>query len=462
MIWRSKLLLIGVSNEFNFEHIQIDACWRQVMANILVVYGAKSYPLRATTEDHLYCFRRYSNQRCFYFNSLILGKPWYRKLPSFLRRISFDLVIFYLDLLNIQWSPYSLEKFVKQAQYFKETQATKVALVQDEFYNTDSLGSFISEFKIDHVFSLADPSEWAKIYSTVDFEKVNFHRSLPGYLDEEKLAEIERLASFEKDRPITIGYRAIRYPNLQWRGRHGFKKFEIADIFERKAREFGISTDISTNAKDVFLGNEWYRFLLRSQYTIALEGGASILDHDGSVRQRTEAYLAEHPQACFDEVEQACFPGRDGELNYMAISPKHLESCATKTCQILVEGNYNGILTPGIHYIELKSDFSNIDQVLRDVKEDRLRSQIVERAYKDIVGSGTYTYRSFVHWVLELVLPNQPIVKSYKLGEQLLYAWSRLFELYQWAYLAVLSGTIRNMRRFFPAAFEAFLRRLVA
>lgn len=431
------------------------------MANILVVYGAKSYPLRATTEDHLYCFRRYSGQRCFYFNSLVLGKPWYRKLPSFLRRIPFDLVIFYLDLLNLQWPPYSLEKFAYQAQAFKDMRATKVALVQDEFYNTDVLASFISKFEIKHVFSLADPSEWKKIYPTVDFEQVKFHRALPGYLDEKKLAEIDQLAKVEKDRPITIGYRAIQYPNLQWRGRHGFKKFEIADVFEKKAKEVGVSTDISTNAKDVLLGNDWYRFLLHSRYTIALEGGASILDHDGSVRQRTEAYLAEHPQACFDEVQQACFPGRDGELNYMAISPKHLESCATKTCQILVEGKYNGILRPGIHYIELKSDFSNIDQVLRDVKEDRLRSQIVERAYTDIVASGAYTYRSFVHWVLGLVLPDPGRAKPDKLKVQLLYAWSRLLEAYQWAHLALLSGSIRNIRRFLPAGFETFLRRLV-
>src|SRR5512141_420802 len=119
------------------------------MANILVVYGAKSYPLRATTEDHLYCFRRYSGHRCYYFNMLLLRKPWYRQVPRFLQRTKFDLIIFHVDLLNVQWPPYSLEKFIPQAGYFKDMKAVKVALMQDEFYHTDMHNSFIREFGID-------------------------------------------------------------------------------------------------------------------------------------------------------------------------------------------------------------------------------------------------------------------------------------------------------------------------
>lgn len=432
------------------------------MANILIVYGAKSHPLRATTQDHLYCFRRYSGHRCYYFNMLTLGKPWYRKPPQSIRRERFDLIIFYLDLLNIQWTPYSLEKFTRQAEYFREVKAVKVALAQDEFYNTNLLDCFVRELEIDHVFTLAPETEWHKIYPGVDPQKVRFHRALPGYLDERRLREITRQAETGEDRPITIGYRAVKEQNMPWLGRHGFLKLEIADLFETYARKFGISTDISTSAKDVLLGNAWYGFLLRSKYTIAIEGGASILDRDGSVREKTEAYLAEHPHASFDEVEQACFPGRDGELNYIAISPKHLESCATRTCQILVEGEYNGILTPGVHYIELKRDFSNIEQVMEYVRKDDLRLQIVERAYKDIVESGAYTYRAFVQWVLDLTLPEQPEIELTRPNSVLSYTWSRVFESYQWLNLAITSALLRTLRRHLPAGFETFLRKVFA
>ena len=441
------------------------------MANILVVYGAKSYPLRATTQDHLYCFRRYSGQRCFYFNMLMPRKPWYRKVPSFLRQISFDVIIFYLDLLNIQWPPYSIDSFMKQGEYFRGLQAVKVALAQDEFYNTDSLDCFVREYKIDHVFSLAAEPEWSKIYPGVDFNKVRFHRVLPGYLDEKRVEQINQMADLIDNRPYAIGYRAIRQQNQHWLGRHGYKKVEIAEVFEEGAKEFNLLTDISTRAEDALLGNEWLKFLLRCRYTIAVEGGASVLDHDGSVRERTETYLAKKPGANFDEVEKACFPGRDGELNYMAISPKHLEACATRTCQILVEGDYNGILIPDVHYIELKRDFSNIDQVLQAVKEDRIRSTITQRAYSDIVTSGRFTYRYFVASVLQdsIGLHVDPIIlqsrkplddwKHGKLYTRFAYGLSYLFECIQWIEVAFLTSSVQLIRRRFPESVELVLRK---
>lgn len=428
------------------------------MANILVVYGAKSYPLRATTEDHLYCFRRYSGHHCYYFNMLLLRKPWYREVPDFLRKTHFDLIVFYVDLLNIQWPPYSLEKFARQADFFKEMQGVKVALMQDEFYHTDALECFVNEYAIDYVGTLAPQSEWRKIYPNVDMEKVKFIRVLPGYLDDKRIAEINQLAGASQNRPIAIGYRAVKQQNMHWLGHHGFKKLEIADLFDKKAKEFAISTDISTNSKDVLLGNQWYQFLLQSRYTIAIEGGASILDRDGSVRERTEAYLAGHPQARFEDVEQACFPGRDGEFNYMSISPKHLEACATKTCQILVEGDYNGILAPGIHYIQLKRDFSNIDQVMHEIRQDRSRSQITERAYQDIVASGKYTYRHFVDSLLEQVLDQSAATRGAQSWKSLSYYWSRAVEAFQWLEVLILSTAIKAIRRFMPKSVESLLR----
>ena len=380
-----------------------------------------------------------------------------------LQKVSFDLVIFYLDLLNIQWPPYSLESFTKQAEYFRNLKATKIALAQDEFYKTDSLDRFIREFKIDHVFSLAAESEWPKIYPTVDFKKVKFHRALPGYLDEKRVEQIDHIAASVNERPITIGYRAIEQQN-QRLGRHGYKKIEIANVFEENAKKFDLITDISTLAEDTFLGNDWLRFLLRCKYTIAIEGGASILDHDGSVREKTDSFLKKYPHASFDEVEEACFHGRDGELNYMAISPKHLEACATRTCQILVEGDYNGILIPGLHYIELKRDFSNLDQVLLDVKQDHLRARITENAYRDIVASGIYSYHTFVKQVLVDTIPDrlQDTTRSTLDTFSVAYFWSRIFESIQWIELIFVSGIVKFMRRFLPPKFENFLRKVFA
>ena len=177
-------------------------------------------------------------------------------------------------------------------------------------------------------------------------------------------------------------------------------------MFLAKASSNDFTIDISNRHEDTFLGDEWYKFLLRCKYTIGVEGGASILDKDGKIRTKTHEYLYNHPNASFEEIEAACFPNLDGYLKFSPISPRHLEACVTKTCQVLVEGDYNGILEAGKHYIELKRDFSNIDQVLSILKKDNLRQDIINRAYEDIVESGKYTYQVFVNFILEKSLNN--------------------------------------------------------
>jgi hypothetical protein len=154
----------------------------------------------------------------------------------------------------------------------------------------------------------------------------------------------------------------------------------------------------------VLYGDDWSRFMARSKYTIGVEGGASILDHDGSLRARVYDYELDHPHASFAEVEAACFPGRDGELKLFAVSPRHLEACVSRTCQVLVRGEYNGVLEAGRHYIPVEPDFSNLDDVLETMRRDDRRHAISEAAFEDVVRGGRWTYRGFVAEV-EAVAP---------------------------------------------------------
>jgi hypothetical protein len=180
---------------------------------------------------------------------------------------------------------------------------------------------------------------------------------------------------------------------------------DLADVVCRTAQDRGLVVDSSTRAEDTLLGNDWYAFLGKCRYTVGVEGGASILDADGRLKDTTRAYVAEHPDADFDEIEAACFPGRDGEFNFRALSPRHLEACATRTGQIVVEGEYDGVLRADVHYLELKRDFSNLGEILEKVQLDEGREEMVNRAYEDIVSSGWYSYRAFVRTVLTAALP---------------------------------------------------------
>ena len=364
--------------------------------NILFIYSYASYPMRSTTWEHLRCFQNYASDSVYYLNLALKDVPWY------VGTVDFDLIIFHTLFLTNHWggADYYRNVLMKKVEQFKKSKAVKVMLPQDEFYFSDLYCEFINDFGIDIVFSVAPSSTWRKIYRSVDFNKVRFFNVLTGYLDDNKSQKIVEMGKSLDDRPIDIGYRVSGKP-YYWFGRHGFLKNQIAEKFIEKASQKGLKIDISTRDDDAILGDDWYRFLARSKYTMGVEGGTSMIDPDGTIRQRTEAYLKEHPGAPpFEEVEAACFPGVDGSCNLFAISPRHLEVCATRTCQILTEGEYNGILKPGKHYIELKKDLSNLDKVLDMIKQDHLRREMVENAYQNIVASSKYTYNSFVNFVI--------------------------------------------------------------
>lgn len=421
--------------------------------NILILYVSNQYPMRATLWDQLYCFRRYSDHNCFYLNFTVRRVAWY------LKHVKFDLIIFGTLFLATRAADEWFSDPRERAQPLKSFEAVKIAFPQDEYLRTGVLADFINEFSLDWIFSLSPKTEWSKIYDRLDMSKVKLSHVLAGYLDDATVERIERLAREGAPRDIDLGYRTWRAaPNL---GRHGFLRQQIAEVFQAEAPKHNLQTDISTRKEDTLWADAWYKFLLRCKYTISVEGGATVLDRDGSIQQKTESYLAEHPDASFDEVEQACFPGLDGGLRYVAISPRHLEACATRTCQVLVEGEYNSVLVPGRHYLELKRDFSNLEEVLDNIKQDNLRQEITEHAYRDIVASGNYTYRSFVDQVLRESVPETQRAARENSGwsSALIYHWMRISDFVAWVQVALnlhsFGAQARNKtRRLLAAVFS--------
>ncbi len=356
--------------------------------NVLIAYGLMQWPLRSTIRDHLSSFRKYARSRCFYLN---LGA---RRVPRWLRRVPFDAVIFHHTLTGQRMQPPVLAWQLRKAEALRELAPLRIALIQDECVYTDAMSDLIEDFAVDHVFSVAPASEWRKIYSGVDHERVHFHQQIPGYLDPATVARIDEIVAKTPERPIDIGYRA--WAGLLSLGRHGLLRRQLAEAFAAEAPKRGLSTDISTDLGDVHHGERWFHFLASCKYTIGAEGGATVLDRTGEFKRRTDAYLTEHPGASYEEVEAACFPGEDGKLALFAISPRHMEACATRTCQVLVEGDYSGVLRAGEHYIELRRDLSNLDEVMELIARDTERERITEAAYRDVVASGRHTYKRMV------------------------------------------------------------------
>ena len=398
--------------------------------DVLVVYGLFTHPLRSTVEDHLLAFRRYSGRRVFHLNARV------QDVPRHLLRRRYDMVVFHTTFLSNRWAPELFAEMCERIEPLKAVEGVRVAMPQDEFLRTKLVSEFIDDFGVDVVCSVAPESEWPKIYPTVDRGRVRFHRVLTGYLDDRTVKRIDRIVRATPHEDIDIGYRAWR--GADWLGRHGTLKGTIADAVNQQGPARGLRLDVSTRDEDTLLGDDWFRFLARCRYTIGIEGGASVLDIDGSIKERTERYRAEHPAATFAAVEAACFPGEDGKLALFAVSPRHLEACATRTCQVLVEGSYNDVLQPDRHFIELRADLSNLGDVLDTLGDEQRRARLVEAAHRDVVASGRYTYRAMVADVERVAMEESATARipAARPADRAALVLNRVLERVAWARVA--------------------------
>ncbi|WP_429259802.1 hypothetical protein [Paraburkholderia sp. GAS334] len=307
--------------------------------------------------------------------------------------------------LNLRWSPEYFAEKIAPLRQLRRFDGPKIAMPQDEFVHTDVLAEFLSEIGCTHVLSAASSVDADKIYRK-RLPNAVLMQKLTGYLEQSTLSRIESMRQENIARDIDVGYRA--WHAEPWLGEHGLLKLKLAqEATKVAARRPDIAFDVSTDEKAMFMGDDWYRFLLRCKTTLGVEGGASLLDRDGSALTRTRAYLSQHPDATFEEVRDACFPGQDNSLALFALGPRHLEACATRTCQLLVEGEYQGVLRAGIDYLPIARDFSDLEEVCERARDEAECKRIADNAWQRVVGSGQYTYRGFVHSVEnDIIVPS--------------------------------------------------------
>lgn len=368
-----------------------------MLSNVLIVYYYPTYPCRTAITDHIYSFSRYSGLNTRTINAAV---PWAKKIAA---SKSWDVVIFHNTFLLQRVAPSSFTALRERYAFLKTNSKYRIALPQDENSHTDGLVQFIKEFEVSSVITVAPETEWRTLYGSLIDSAIKFCGGLTGYLDDKTVARVNGLAKSEalRENPVDIGYRSFRATARL--GRLGKLKWEIAERLKELVRGNEFSIDVSTDLADTLVGDEWFRFLLRCRYQLGVESGASLIDRDGRIRQSCMDYERANPDASFEEVEAACFPGEDGNIAYKALGPRHLEACLTRSCQILIEGDYNGALTPHVHYIPLKADFSNFREILDSLDDEERRQEMVDVAYRDVVESRNFSYQNYVEMVLSQV-----------------------------------------------------------
>lgn len=389
---------------------------------ILVLYSLRNKKIRKTITEHLYSFKKYAPEHQFiYVNVDSSGIPFY------LKQIFFDAVLLHYTFL-------AGERFLpgnawdRKIKGLDDLKGYKIAIPQDEYCCTDRLIQLFDKIKVDVVctcFYTQEDIHFA--YESHLSHEINYVSVLTGYIDENLVGELDSYVLPYAHRKIDIGYRASMLPaNF---GKHGQLKYELIGEFTERLKNSGLTLDIkrsnttisSEDKAAIKLGDAWNHFLLECKAFIGCEGGSSLIDFDGTIQEKVYAYSCKHPDAKFDEIESACFPGMDFNISCFAISPRHFEAVITKTLQILVEGYYGGIFKPGVHYLELKKDYSNFEEVIAQLSNNEKCQEMIDRSFEDIALSGRYTYKSFVNTVLENINSSNGTLQKSAIDDMLIW-----------------------------------------
>jgi hypothetical protein len=176
------------------------------------------------------------------------------------------------------------------------------------------------------------------------------------------------------------------------------ERTRVAEYFSQNGFQSDLVRDIRMGRKLRLTRKLYVDFLNSIRCTIGAESGTYYLEKTDSTQKKVEAFLSLYPKATFEAVFERFFKGYPDPVNGKAVSSRHFESIGTKTCQVLLEGYYNGILKPDVHYVCLKKDYSNIQDVIERIKDRGYVQKLVDSTYEYAAEGHTYSHRVLDVW----------------------------------------------------------------
>lgn len=347
--------------------------------NILVLFNPDSLQT-LFVQQHLGCFRQFSRHSIHYVAATFESEAHF----PFDR---YDAVVLHFGV-RLCFEGVLAPAFADALRSFR---GPKILLIQDEYDLPFVAARMMADLGIDVVFTTV-PEEFRPVfYPPERVSSVTFRQCLTGYVpyDRPAASSLPPIA----ERETWIGYRGRKLP--VWYGRLGAEKHEIGPRIMEACRLRGIPHDIHGDEDSRINGAGWFDFLMRSRAVLGTESGANVVDCDGSIRAEVLTEQERNPRIGDAELYETLVAKHDGRVRMNQISPKIFEAIGLKTALILFEGAYSGVLSKD-HYIELKKDFSNVEDVLKRVSDAEALQAMVERAYTDIVETGRYSYEVFV------------------------------------------------------------------
>jgi hypothetical protein len=334
----------------------------------------------STIVDHIFGIKKYSRHTIHVLSSR-------GELPGDLDLHRFDGIIIHYSLVAC------MDAFIgpNGRISIREFQGLKIAFVQDDYRFINRTVDAMRDLGVKILFGLVPEDIIDEVYSPERLPGVVRETVLAGYVPE----HLTRLSvpPFAK-RTIDIGYRARKLP--AWIGGLGQQKWIIAERFLEHCRQYNLTYDISTNEYDRLYGQRWIDFITNCKAMIGSESGASVCDFTGQIQERVEAHEREFPDTAFEFLRDLYFKDDDGRLAMNVISPRCFEAVALRTLMILYEGKYSNRLVPWRHYVPLKLDHSNFDEVLRVLRDPQRAQTIIDTAFEEVALNPNNMFPSMV------------------------------------------------------------------
>lgn len=233
-------------------------------------------------------------------------------------------------------------------------------------------------------------------------------------------------------RSIDLGVRFFRYhPHLGDNDRNQMMGYFVSQSFH-----FGLNVDICEQRLN---REKWISLLGKSKGTLSTEAGSWFIQQDDAIVREIQEYISDQagnkwiisasnirlrklvhkmPQWLRTMAQSIASSGlvryesnlaSDVQEEYIisrffsnrnpapvyskCISSRHFEAIGTRTVQILLEGRYNDILEPGIHYFSLSRDYSNVEELIDEFKDPVQRQSMTDAAYDHLRDSHTFEHR---------------------------------------------------------------------
>lgn len=336
----------------------------------------------STVTDHLDAFLNFSGHR-------VTQLSFIRHLPNLLKLERFDAIVIHYTIAIGYYIDHYIDRQTKEK--IRDFKGMKILFIQDEYRSVNAVHETLKFMGVDVLFTCLPEDEIHKVYPDETLPGVVKVNTLTGYVPK-KLVNLS--VPPISDRPIDVGYRTRKPPF--WLGELGYEKWQIADRFCEHAAGTELRLDISYDEARRIYGRRWVEFVSHCKTMLGVESGASVFDFTGGLQKQVDAYVAKHPKATFHEVQEKFLHPYEGLIRLNQISPRCFEAAALRTVMVLFEGEYSGVLKPWAHYIPLKKDFSNFEEVLAAIRDERRLQEIADRAYGEVAKNPAYSYEAFI------------------------------------------------------------------